>query len=131
MYLLPKNHNTEDTLKQYDNIDGIGPDNIHIPGCPIISQCEGPFNRVSKYLDYFLIPIVKSKQWYVRDLKQIVNFLEDLEVPENTILSIYDITSMYMNCHFSKVLKAVEEAISSSSIKYDIKNTPINTLWNY
>ena len=127
LYLLPKIHKIATTLSLYDNIEGIGQDKVQIPGRPIVSQCSGPFDRVSRYLDYFLIPIVKNEPWYVRDTKQMVNILENLQLPDDVILSNYDITSMYSNMDFRSVLKAVEKAYDNSSITYGIqKPTTIN-----
>ena len=125
LYLLPKIHKIEKILDKFDPIIGIGDNEISVPGRPIISQCNGPFDRVSKYLDYFLIPIVKTKPWYVKDTKEVINLLEKLTLPSDIIISVYDITSMYSNVIFDNVLKSVEEEYKSSNVKYDIQKPPL------
>ncbi|CAG2196700.1 unnamed protein product [Mytilus edulis] len=65
-YFLPKIHKLDneilkDIYKQQTEIK------IQVPARPIISQCNGPLERIGRYLDFFLLPIVKTQTTYISD----------------------------------------------------------------
>jgi hypothetical protein len=66
-------------------------------GRPIISGCEGPTERISSFVDSLLQHIATLQNSYLKDTTDFINFLEDTEVPENTILVSMDVTSLYTN----------------------------------
>ena len=66
-------------------------------GRPIISSCEGPTERISSFVDSLLQPIAKLHNSYLKDTTDLINFLENTEVQENTILVSIDVASLYTN----------------------------------
>ena len=38
-----------------------------VPGRPVISNCGSPTEKVSKFLDHHLQPIMKQREYYIRD----------------------------------------------------------------
>ena len=99
---------------------------IHKPtpvGRPIISDCDGPTERISSFVDYILQPIAKTQKSYLKDKTDFINFIERTKVPENTILVSMDVTSLYTNI-------PQEEGINTVCKTYEAfyqKNTPIPT----
>ena len=65
---------------------------------------------ISKFIDYFLIPIVKRQNSYIRDSLDFINKIESLKADKNCLLVDFDLTSMYTNLQFAEILDAVEEA---------------------
>jgi hypothetical protein len=77
IYLLPKIHK---------------PGN---PGRPIISGCDGPTVRLSKYADYFLKPLVRNIPSSTDFLRRIFELNHNL--PTDIILLTIDVRSLYTN----------------------------------
>ena len=121
-YLLPKIHKIG---AQLENVDNLGANaNIEVPGRPIISQCGSVRERVGKYLDYFLLPLVKSSEWYLKDTGELLRLLDDLVLPQNVLLVTYDLTSMYTNMEHSEVLRSVGKAYNEWPYPFDIPKLP-------
>ncbi len=68
---------------------------VRVPARPIISQRSGPTENLGRYLDYFLIPIVKTQNTHIRDTTELIKIIEDLHLPSSVLLVAYDITSLY------------------------------------
>lgn len=101
LYLLPKVHKMRENDKTFPK------------GRPIISQIGSPTERISHYVDYFLLPIVQSQKTYIKDTKDFINKIESIKPPKNCLLVTYDVTSMYTNMTFNELSTAVEEALSN------------------
>ena len=114
LYLLPKLHKLEQTMFVLIKRQGYGNhiDNVIIipVARPIIAQCGSPTERISKYLDAFLIAIVKTQSTYYRDSSNFIVKIENLKPNADCILVSYDVTSLYTNMEFSDLLTAVENA---------------------
>ena len=70
-YLRPKIHKTNN------------------PGRPIVSNCSFPTERVSKYLDEILNPIVENLGTYVKDSTRVLNIFENLKYRQPQTNSIH------------------------------------------
>ena len=73
---------------------------IHKPtlvGRPIISGCDGPTERISRFVDRLIQPIAQQQESYLKDSKDFINFIENKKLPKNTILASMDVTSLYTN----------------------------------
>lgn len=84
-YLLPKIHKPK-----INNIT---------PGRPIISGCGSPTEKLSRFLDYYIKPIVQTIPSYIKDSK---NFLQIIMsnraiIPEGSLLATLDVKSLYTN----------------------------------
>lgn len=90
LYLLPKIHKPD------------------IPGRPIISGCDGPTVRLSKFADHFLKPLVNNTPSYVKDSTAFLNRIFQLNnnLPNNIILITIDVKSLYTNIPNEEGIKA-------------------------
>ena len=107
LFLLPKVHKY-DTNTFESIMNGSLEVNELCPCRPIISQIGSITERVSKFIDYFLLPIVKRQNTYIRDSTDLINKIETISHPEDCLLATFDITSMYTNMHFNELISAVQ-----------------------
>ena len=67
-----------------------------IPGCPVISNCGMPTEKISEFLDHHLQPLMKQGESYIKDTG---DFLEKLkrvgEIPKGTIVVTADVVGLY------------------------------------
>ena len=73
---------------------------------PIISQTQSVVEKIGRYADHFLIPIVLKQETYIKDTSDFIHKIESLHIPNNCLLAAYDITSMYTNLTFNELLSA-------------------------
>ena len=109
MYLLPKIH------KRLGNV----------PGCPVISNCGTPTEKVSEFLDYHLKPVMQSSKSYIKDTSDFSRKLKELgEVLENAILVTADVVGLYPGIPHSDGLEALsvklEERVDKSIATEDL-----------
>lgn len=64
---------------------------------PIVSGCEGPTEKISCLLDYFLQPLVQKANSYIRDSKSLIRMLENFVLPDRAILVSIDVKSLYLS----------------------------------
>ena len=63
---------------------------IHKPnpvGRPIISDCDGPTERLSSFVDRLLQPIAQKQKSYLKDTTDFINLIETTRVPKMQSLS--------------------------------------------
>ncbi|CAG2188578.1 unnamed protein product [Mytilus edulis] len=119
-YFLPKIHKLDneilkDIYKQQTEIK------IQVPARPIISQCNGPLERIGRYLDFFLLPIVKTQTTYISDTGSFIRLLEKSKIETDTLLVTYDITSLYTNLRFSEIIAALNSVTGIyENLEYNI-----------
>ena len=75
---------------------------IHEEGCPgrpIISGCQSPTVALSQYLDFYLKPIVKMTQSYIKDTNHFLQTMLSLgeQIKPGNILITMDVKSLYTN----------------------------------
>ena len=121
-YLLPKIHKIKNVLDTIDPVQQNG--NIVVPGRPIIAQNGGVRERIGQYIDFFLLPIVKSSRWYIKDTGELIKLIENLKLPDSIVLGSYDISSMYTNMVYSEILSSVENAYDNREHTYCIPKPP-------
>jgi hypothetical protein len=64
-------------------------------GRPVTSHCGAPLNRISEFLDHYLLPEVQKSSTYLKDTADTIRKIEGLKFPDNTILASIDIVSMF------------------------------------
>ncbi len=64
-------------------------------GRPVVSNCGSPLEKASEFLDFYLLPIVKSQPTYLKDTGDTIRKIEALSLPPNVILASLDIISMF------------------------------------
>ncbi|VDH94276.1 Hypothetical predicted protein [Mytilus galloprovincialis] len=94
---------------------------MNVPGRPIISQCIGPVERLGRYLDYFLLPLVKTQKTYIADTGDLIRNIENCTFDNNVLLITYDITSLYTNLRFEEITETLQKALDEhDKIEYSI-----------
>ena len=67
-----------------------------MPGCPVISNCSTPTEKMSKYLDSHLEPMMRSAKSYIRDTSDFLKKLKKLgSVPQNALLVTAGVVGLY------------------------------------
>jgi hypothetical protein len=64
---------------------------------PVCSDCASIVHPLSKWLNYALQPIVKEQHSYFKDLFELKQQLDNLNLPPNASLITFDAVSMYTN----------------------------------
>ena len=102
MYLLPKIH------KQLSNV----------PGGPIISSGVAPTEKVSKFLDSHMQPIMRKGWSYIKDSQDFINKSRKLgKIPDNAILVTADVVGLYPSIPHNVGLRALKEALDKREQK--------------
>lgn len=132
LFLLPKIHKlNKDTIA---NLQNRTTTISQLPPCrPIISQCNAVTERISQFIDYFLLPIVKRQNSYIRDSGDFINQIENLHPNANCLLVSFDCTSMYTMMEFNELISAVGRAYDNAvntdyTIKLPTKDTIVSFL---
>ena len=81
---------------------------LNAPGCPVISNCGTPREKVSQYLDYYLKPSMCLAKSYIKDTG---NFLNKLKEPgrvlQNSLLIKVDVAALYPSIPHEDGLQAL------------------------
>ena len=91
-YLLPKIHKA------------------NTPGRPIVSACGCPTEQISQYLDFVLQPLVQSLPTYIKDTKETLQLLKNLNDSPTFVprfLFTVDVVSLYTSIPHADGLKAL------------------------
>ena len=91
------------------------PDKIP-PGRPIVSDCSSDSYHISELIDHFIKPLSNRHPSYVKDTWDLLDKLQDIEVPSNAILVTADVQSLYTNIQPNKGLEALRKMYD----KYDV-----------
>ena len=126
-YILPKIHKIKEHLTETDPMLPDMDQNVRIPGRPIIAQCGAATERIGRYLDYFLVPIVQKDPFYLLDSKELVYLLEHTEFPANVLLITYDVTSMYTNMPHDELLASTKRALETNlNMDFGLRLPPVS-----
>ena len=111
LYLLPKIHK------------------IKSPGTfpadrPIISANNSPTERISAFVDENIKAAVPKIKSYIRDTKDFISKIEQLEIPETCIQVTFDVVSLYTNIPNHEGMKAVARSL----VKFPPKFTDCRTV---
>jgi len=66
-------------------------------GRPIVSGSSGPTERITSFVGSLLQPIAIKQESYIKDTTNLVNFIENIQIPDNVTLATLDISSLYTN----------------------------------
>ena len=86
----------------------------NIPPRPIISGCDSPTDRISKYLTQIFQPIVETQPTYLKDTKHLLQLI-DTHPPlsTDTYLVTADVSSLYTNIPHEEGIQAALEAVDT------------------
>ncbi|XP_075208158.1 uncharacterized protein LOC142313057 [Anomaloglossus baeobatrachus] len=85
------------------------------PGRPIVAGIGSIFEQLCAYLDFYLQPFALRLESYVRDSADLISQLEELNIPEGTILVTMDVESLYTNISHDLGMGAVSYYLSGRS----------------
>ena len=97
-----------DRTQQFYLLPKIHKDMNNLPGRPIVSGSGGPTEKISKFVDHFIGPLVPLSRSYIRDSTHMINILKDFQTIPNMLLCTLDITSLYTNIPHSEVYKPLK-----------------------
>lgn len=92
------------------------------PGRPIISGIDSLFSRLGEYLDTFLQPLVPEGKSYLKDSKQLILELKNMEVTDEDFPVTIDVNSLYTNI-------VQEDSINSAEPNPNTVKTSPNQLY--
>ena len=85
---------------------------------PIVSSCESPTENISQFIDYWLQPIMKGNPSYLKDTTELINQLNELTIPTDTLLVTIDVKSLYTCIPHKEGIRACAEALEKSKAIY-------------
>ncbi|KAJ1194305.1 hypothetical protein NDU88_003594 [Pleurodeles waltl] len=98
------------------------------PGCPIISGNDT--ERLSLFVDLHLQPNVQELPSFVKDTSHFLQIIERLNQTntfhDDTLLAIFDVTSLYTNIPHDDGLMALSEAPNKRTVKKPSTNVLTN-----
>jgi len=53
---------------------------------PIVSSCDSPTENISKFLDYWLQPLMRTLPSFLQNTSQLINDLKELYIPDDSWL---------------------------------------------
>lgn len=99
-YLLPKIHKDPRTWSRPYEIP---------PGRPIVSDCDSESYRSAEFIDFYLNPLAKLHQSYIKDTYDFINKIKNLNIPTHAFLFTMDVESLYTNIVTAEGIKAVRD----------------------
>ncbi|XP_074648985.1 uncharacterized protein LOC141904308 [Tubulanus polymorphus] len=103
-YLLPKIHK------------------VNNPGRPILSGNNGPTEKISKYLDYFLRPIASRVSTYIQDTNDFLNKINSLPpLRKDAILVTMDVKSLYTNIPHGEAISSILRSLDDFPLQYAVR----------
>ena len=77
-----------------------------------------PPEKVSKFLDYQLKPVMQKGKWYIRDSGQFLENIKNIStLPENAILVTADVVGLHPSIPHQAAVNALKEALENRSVK--------------
>ena len=114
-YLSPYNHKIRTpVIYVLPKIHKAPPANSKFAGRPIISGNGSPTEKISEFVDYFLLPIVTKQNTYVKDTNHIIKVLEATPLPKTVLLATLDVIAMYTNTPQEEALDVCQEAFEKA-----------------
>ncbi len=96
-----------------------------LPGCPIISGCNSPTDRISGLLDHFLAPLAPKLKSYIKDTTDLLNKISELpRLHDNATLVTLDVKSPYSNIDPLEAMQAIQQTLATHRDSHKI---PSNT----
>ena len=93
-----------------------------IPGRPVVRSIDCHTSKLSKFVDHYLQPSIKALPYYVKDIPDFVNKLENVEdTSKDSILVTLGVKALYPNILNHVGREAVKETLNNQA------NKPITT----
>ena len=78
---------------------------------PIVSSCGSITYNAAKYLASILTPLVGKNCHSIKNTKELVDKLRDLEIPPAQKLASYDVTALFTSVPVDKTLEVITERL--------------------
>ncbi|XP_065893417.1 uncharacterized protein [Dysidea avara] len=102
---------------------------------PIVSSTQSPTSNLSHFMDILLKPIVKTIPHILTNSTQLLQELTPMKVPDNTILTSLDVSSLYTNIPTEEaieiILKYLEEAETPQQPPLQLLREILNFILKY
>ncbi len=84
------------------------------PPCrPIVSGNDSPSERISKFVDWFLKPMVPQIPSYVQDTTDFIRKIENLpDISDNCVMATLDVSALYTNIPHNEGIQACLNALN-------------------
>ena len=98
------------------------------PPRPIISGCDSPTDRISKYLTSIFQPIAESQPTYLKDTKHLLQLIQNQPtLTHDTFLVTADVSSLYTSIPHDEGINAILTALNTH--RHNLPpHTPNNTI---
>ena len=56
-------------------------------GRPVVTNCSSPLEKISKLINFYLLPVVKSQPTYLKDTRDTIRKVENIQLSQDNHLS--------------------------------------------
>ena len=85
-----------------------------IPLRPILASTKSPASNIGKWLCTALKPLLHSQKSYIKNSVNLVEKLKQIDISENSILSSFDIVSMYTGIYVSNSEQLLQNKLENN-----------------
>ena len=85
---------------------------------PIVAQSGSPLSPAARFVDHTLQPLAQSHKDYIKHSTTLIHRLENIHVPETSVLVTIDVESLYPSIPQSECLQVLNDEMQK-------KETPI------
>ncbi|XP_033752172.1 uncharacterized protein LOC117335980 [Pecten maximus] len=98
------------------------------PGRPIINSIGHPTEKISKFVDFHLRPIVENLPSYIKDTTDYLNKTPSSNLPEGILLVTMDVVPLYTNIPHADGINACREAKERRGYKHPSTDSLVELL---
>ena len=115
-YLCPIEHKTRTPVCYFlPKVHKTPPAGRCFAARPIVSNCQGPCEKIGEFIDFFLVPLVQKQSTYLRDTKDTIRKIEQINLPKNCLLVTIDCIGMFTNVLQNEVKTEVVKTLSETN----------------
>jgi hypothetical protein len=97
-YLLPKVHKQKNKWPHPQMPEGR----------PIVASCGSELSNIGKFIDYFLQPLVKMSEYYIKDTYHFISKVRGRSIQPDWYFITGDVSSLYTNMDHSLILSTLK-----------------------
>ena len=75
--------------------------------------CYSSLERVSEFIDFYLLPTVRSQPTYLKDTGDTIRKVENTQLPDDVILASFDIVSMFTSVPQDEAFQTTLETLAN------------------
>uniref|UniRef100_A0A8C5MMF6 Reverse transcriptase n=1 Tax=Leptobrachium leishanense TaxID=445787 RepID=A0A8C5MMF6_9ANUR len=85
------------------------------PGRPIVAGTDSVFQPLAIFIDQYLQPLVPKVKSFIKDTKDFLLKIRDLQLPSGAILATLDVNSLYTSIPHNEGLRAIRQHLVEST----------------